>query len=124
MRQSQCLRQSFSAHGLPFIIVTNNGPSFTSNEFKLFNEKNGIKHIFTAPSHPLSNGMAECSVQTFNNAIKKIIEGKQSINLNTTVYRFSLHYQSTPKIATGKSPAELLFNCKINMIKFIKKFIK
>ena len=121
---TQCLRQSFSTHGLPFIIVTNNGPSFTSNEFKLFNEKNGIKHIFTAPSHPLSNGMAECSVQTFNNAIKKIIEGKQSINLNTTVYRFSLHYQSTPQIATGKSPAELLFNCKINMIKFIKKFIE
>ena len=104
--------------------MTNNGPSFTSNEFKLFNEKNGIKHIFTAPSHPLSSGMAECSVQTFNNAIKKIIEGKQSINLNTTVYRFSLHYQSTPQIATGKSPAELLFNCKINMIKFIKKFIE
>ena len=67
----QCLRQSFSTHGLPFIIVTDNGPSFTSNEFKLFNEKNGIKHIFTAPYHPSSNGMSEHSVQTFKNAIKK-----------------------------------------------------
>ena len=65
------MRQSFPTHGLPFIIVTGNGPSFTSNEFKLFNEKNGIKHIFSAPYHPSSNGMAERSVQTFKNTIKK-----------------------------------------------------
>ena len=42
---TQCLRQPFSTHRLPFIIVTDNGPSFTSNEFKLFNEKNRTKHI-------------------------------------------------------------------------------
>ena len=77
-------------------------------------KKNGIKHIFTAPYHPLSNGMAERSVQNFKNAKKKIIERKQCLNLNTTIYRFLLHYRSTPQIATGKSPAELLFNRKIN----------
>ena len=58
--------------------------------------------------------MAERSVQTFKNAIKKVIERKQYINLNTTAYRFLLHYWSTPQITTGKSPAELLFNRKIN----------
>ena len=110
---TQCLRQSFPTHGLPFIIVTDNGPSFTSNEFKIFNEKNG-KHIFAAPYHPLSNGMAECSVQTLKNAMKKIIEGKQCMNLNKTTYRFFLHYQSTPQIAIGKFPAEFLFYHKIN----------
>ena len=46
--------------------------------------------------------------------MKTIIEGKQSINLSTTIYRFLLHYQSTPQITTRKSPAESLFNCKIN----------
>ena len=72
--------QPLSSYGLPYIIVTNNGPSFTSNEFKLFNEKNGIKHIFTAPYHPSSNGMSEHSVQTFKNAIKK--------NWRETVHKF------------------------------------
>ena len=39
---------------------------------------------------------------------------KQCINLNATIYRFLLHYQSTPQIATWKSPAKLLSNRKIN----------
>ena len=98
---TQCFRQSFSIHGLPFLIVTNNGPSFASNEFKRFNDKSGIKHIFTARCHPSSNGMAERSVQTFKNDTKKIIEGKQCINLNTAIYRFLLHCRSTHQTATG-----------------------
>ena len=110
---TQYLRHSSPTHGLPFIIVTDNGPPFTSNEFKAFNEKYG-KHIFAAPYHPLSNEMAECSVQTLKNAMKKIIEGRQCMNLNKTTYRFLLHYQSTPQIAIGKFPAEFLFNHKIN----------
>ena len=60
-----------STQGLPFIIVTDNEPSFTSNEFKHFNEKNGKKHIFTASCYPSSNAMAESSVQTFKNAMHK-----------------------------------------------------
>ena len=80
---TQYLRHSFPTNGLPFIIVTDNGPPFTSNEFKTFNEKYG-KHISAAPYHPLSNEMAECSVQTLKNAMKKIIEGKQCMNLNKT----------------------------------------
>ena len=98
---TQCLRQSFSIYGLSFLIVTDNGPSFASNEFKRFNDKNGIKHIFTALYHPSSNGMAKRSVPTFKNDMKKIIEGKQCINLNTTIYRFLLHCRSTPQTATG-----------------------
>ena len=62
--------------------MTDNGPSFTSNEFKLFNVKIEIKHIFTAPYFPLSNGVAELSVQTFKNDKK----GKQCRNLNATIF--------------------------------------
>ena len=43
------LRHSFATHGLPHIIVTDNGTSFTSNEFKTFCKMNGIKHITTTP---------------------------------------------------------------------------
>lgn len=58
----ECLRQSFGTYDLPFVIVTDNWPSFISNEFKIFVRKNGIKHVFIAPCHPSSNGMAEWSV--------------------------------------------------------------
>ena len=58
------LRIIFSTHGLPRKVVTDNGPSFISQEFKEFIEANGIKHVTTAPYHPSSNGLVERAVQT------------------------------------------------------------
>ena len=59
------LRISFANHGLPYVIVSDNGPAFTSKEFKNFIHKNGIKHITIVPCYPSSNGAAERAVQTF-----------------------------------------------------------
>ena len=39
------------------------------------------------------------------------------------MYILLLHYKKTPENTSGKSPGELLFNCKINT-RFIKKFIE
>ena len=56
-RTTEKLRQTFSIHGLPRKIVTDNGPSFTSNEFKNFIEANRIKHVTSALYHPSTNGL-------------------------------------------------------------------
>ena len=58
--------------------------------------------------------MAEQPVQTFKSAIKKIIEGKNEMELNTIINRYLLHYRATPQSTTEKYPAEMLFNCKLN----------
>ena len=39
------LRMLFANHGLPNRIITDNGPSFTSEEFKVFMEKNRISML-------------------------------------------------------------------------------
>ena len=62
------LRSIFTTHGLPEIIVSDNGTAFTSMEFAEFTRRNGIRHNFTAPYHPSSNGLAERAVQTMKTA--------------------------------------------------------
>ena len=65
------LRRMFATHGLPEVIVSDNGPQFTSYEFGQFLKKNGIRHITSPPYHPSSNGQAERTVQTLKRALQK-----------------------------------------------------
>ena len=109
-----CLRSTFSIHGIPYFIVSDNGPSLVSEEFKKFFKLSGIKHLTIAPYHPSSNGAAERSVQTFKTSLKKIIEGKPVKDLNAILQCFLLTYHTTPHCTTDTSPAELLFKRKLN----------
>ncbi len=56
------MRSPFATHGLPELLVTDNGSVFTSAEFGEFMDRNGIQHVKTAPYHPSSNGLAEWAV--------------------------------------------------------------
>ena len=99
------MRSSFATLGLPEQYVTNNGPSFTCEEFAEFLRMNGIKHITTAPYHLGSNGLAERAVQTLKRGLKMISEGSWEHRLA----RFFLTYRATPYSTTGVSPSELMF---------------
>ena len=57
------LKHLFSAHGLPEVVVSDNGTAFTSVEFQTFMKRNGIRHVRCALYHPSSNGLAERAVQ-------------------------------------------------------------
>ena len=77
----QELRSVFATHGLPEIIVSDNGIAFTSNEFQEFISKNSICYIKPAPYHPASNGLAERAVQTFKEGLKNWLRGQLRQNL-------------------------------------------
>lgn len=100
------LRQCFSTHGLPQMLVSNNGACIKSTDFEAFMKQNGIQHVTSAPFHPTSNGLAERAVQTLKQGIKKL---KGDI-LETKVARFLFNYMITPQTTTGLSAAEMLMS--------------
>ena len=102
------LQTLFSTHGLPEIIVSDNGPAFRSEEFKDYLSSNGIRHIQSAPYHPASNGLAERAVQSFKRAMKKAT-GSLAVQLNEFLFR----YRITPHTTTGRTPAELLMGRRL-----------
>ena len=65
------LRGSFSTHGLPKILVSDNGAKFTSRDFEQFCSNNGILHRTSAAYKPSTNGQAERVVQFLKSTIKQ-----------------------------------------------------
>eukprot|EP00731_Ephydatia_muelleri_P005770 Em0003g18a len=100
------LRSTFATHGLPELLVSDNGSAFTNQEFKTFVSRNRFRHARCAAYHPSSNGLAERAVQTFKDALKT------SGDIATRLARFLFQYQNTPHTTTGRSPAELLLGRK------------
>ena len=84
----QELRRLFATYGLPEQLVSDNGPQFVSEEFRMFLKRNGVKHIKCAPYHPSSNGAAERLVQTFKRAMCG--EEKQDLTFNHRLINFLL----------------------------------
>ena len=105
------LRKLFSAYGLPDQLVSDNGSQFTSDKFLCFMKTNGIKHIFTSPYHPKSNGEAERFVQTLKNALRR--EREEADSIQTKLSRFLMSYCTTPNTTTGVTPSELFLGRRI-----------
>ncbi|KAL5479657.1 hypothetical protein EMCRGX_G023208 [Ephydatia muelleri] len=100
------LRHVFSTHGLPEVLVSDNGSAFTSAQFQTFVKLNGFRHVKSAPYHPASNGLAE-------RAVKEALK-KTTGDLETRLARFLFQYRLTPHSTTGQPPAELLMGRKTN----------
>lgn len=96
------LRTIFSREGLPSIIVTDNGPQWTSSEFASFCKSNNINHVTTAAYRPQSNGLAERMVQSFKKTMKSF---DYAMPIQQKVDTFLLSYRTSPHCITGEIPA-------------------
>ncbi|XP_074039503.1 uncharacterized protein [Leptinotarsa decemlineata] len=83
-RTISILRNLFARYGLPVILVSDNGPTFRSQEFELFLKSNGILHKYSAPYHPETNGQVERYVQTMKNALRKLTSNRDNLDWSFT----------------------------------------
>ena len=94
---------TFSEYGTPFIIQSDNGPCYSSQEFKTFLQDLQVTHRTSSPHYPQSNGMAESMVKVSKNLIEKAIQSDKPW------HSFIQEYRITPLSSTIPSPAEILF---------------
>ena len=61
----------FSEFGNPLVFRSDNGPCYSSQEFKFFMQNWLVEHRTSSPHYPQSNGLAESMVKVLNDRISK-----------------------------------------------------
>ena len=96
---SKSLKGMFSRYGAPDIVISDNGPQFSSVEFKS-PKKWGFKHITSSPHYPQSNGKAENVVKAVKRLLTKCHKAGQS------EYLALLDWRNTPTERMGTNHAQ------------------
>ena len=90
------IKNIFAHHGIPELLVTDNGRQFVAAEFQTFADQWRFRHITSSPYFPQANAEAERAVR----------EAKKILSQDDPFLALLAH-RSTPSTATGCSPSEL-----------------
>ena len=96
------MKSIFARHGIPEIVMSDNGPQYSCEAFSEFSKEYKFQHVTSSPGYPQSNGEAERAVKTVKTLLKK----------ETDPYLALLSYRATP-LQIGFSPLELLMGRKL-----------
>ena len=77
----------FARHGIPSVVMTDNGPEFASRKFEEFAKTWKFEHITSSPRFPLSNGKAENAVKTCKALLMKARTDRQDPLLALLAWR-------------------------------------
>ena len=103
----QHIKSIFARHGIPYEVMSDNGPQFDSSDFANFAKQWSFKHTTSSPMYPKSNGLAERSIQTVKNMLDKQTHDGQDPYLGLLALR------NTPISSDVDSPAQLLMNRRL-----------
>ena len=93
----------FSRHGIPDVLVTDNGPQYASQEFSEFSKSYNFTHRTSSPYHPQGNGEAERAVRTIKQLLKDCKDPHMAL----------LSYRTTPLPFCNYSSAQLLMDRRL-----------
>ena len=98
------LKAHFARQGIPEVVVSNNGPQYSSREFEKFSQKWEFTHTTSSPGYPQSNGKAESAVKTAKRLMRKAKMSGQDPYLSI------LDHRNTPTQGLNGSPAQRLLS--------------
>lgn len=93
-------KQQFARHGIPEVVQSDNGPQFTSAEFRRFSEAWKFTVTSSSPYHSKSNGKAESAVKIAKRLLKRAEDP----------YLGLLEFRNTPTTEMTTSPVQRLMN--------------
>ena len=96
------LKTNIARYGIMETLISDNGPQFTSKEFKNFTAEYKINHITSSPTHQQSNGLAEEAVKQMKDLMKKCKQSGQDFFLAL------LDVRNTPRDDIVGSPMQRL----------------
>lgn len=98
------LKAHFARQGIPDVLVSDNGPQYTSQKFKTFSQKWEFEHRTSSPGYPQSNGKAESAVKTAKRLMQRAAAAGQD------PYLAILDHRNTPSQGLTTSPAQRLLS--------------
>ena len=104
----RALEHIFSRHGMPSILLTDQGATFESYLFSSMCKLFGIDKVRTTPYHPATNGLCE----RFNGILKLLLRMKVNSSLDDWDEQLPsalLAYRISKQESTGVSPFELMY---------------
>ena len=112
------IKSIFARHGIPAIVITDAGKQFTGDLFAQFSEEWRFTHKVASPHHQQTNGLAERTIQSIKNLIKKTIDN------NEDVYLALLSFRNTP-VYDSFSPSQILMSrCLRDNLPIQKRFLQ
>ena len=98
------LKAHFARYGIPGILISDNGPQFSSSYFRTFIRKWDITHKTSSPGYPRSNGKVENNIKTAKNLMKKAYQA------NADPWLAILDFRNTPTQGMTTSPVQRLMS--------------
>ena len=99
-----CLRDVWMPkHGVPAVLLSDNGPQFVAAVLRDFCASIGVRKIYSTPYHPQGNSVAESFMRTLKKGLSGLV-AEDGRDWDLYLSAVALAHNSTPNVATGFSP--------------------
>ena len=94
--------------GVPYCILSDNGPEFTSEVYSQMGKLLGVKLVHSAPYRPQGNSVVERMHRTAKNLLRAKLEQQQIEDWPNTLPSIAMTLNITPHGDQQRSPSEIL----------------